>query len=282
MEPEFQTQFVTAGSLLYSVEHRPWLPPDARWLLSQSWNDLLFAHFAMDPLTLRRLVPEALTLDLYDGAAWLTVSTFCTSHVRPIGVPPLPGLSFFPQVRLRTYVSMESRAVGNRRGEVKSGVFHFSVDAANLSAVWLARLMFRMQYWHSSIQVSETTIQGHNVEERAIHFRSTRLHGPSAGNGPAVLDVIYAPEREPARARRGSLDEFLTERYCVYSRNRRKFYCTELHHQPWQLQRASVEIRANSIADPLGLSLPSKPDVCHFSRSLKMLAWAPERVRLSS
>ena len=49
MEPEFQTQFVTAGSLLYSVEHRPWLPPDAQWLFSQSWNDVLFAHFAVEP-----------------------------------------------------------------------------------------------------------------------------------------------------------------------------------------------------------------------------------------
>ncbi len=95
VEPEFQTQFVTAGSLLYSVEHRPWLPPDGHWLLSQSWDDLLFAHFAMDPPTLRRLVPDALTLDLYDGVAWLTISPFCTSHMRPSGVPPLPGISFF-------------------------------------------------------------------------------------------------------------------------------------------------------------------------------------------
>ena len=59
MEPEFQTQFVTAGSLLYSVEHRPWMPPDGQWLLSQSWDDLLLAHYAMAPATLRRLVPDA-------------------------------------------------------------------------------------------------------------------------------------------------------------------------------------------------------------------------------
>ena len=62
---------------------------------SQSWNDMLFAHFAVDPPTLRRLVPEALTLDLYDGVAWLTISPFCTSHLRPSGVPPLPGTVFF-------------------------------------------------------------------------------------------------------------------------------------------------------------------------------------------
>ena len=271
VEPEFQTKFVTAGSLLYSVEHRPWQPPDGQWLLSQSWDDLLFAHFAMDPPTLRRLVPDALTLDLYDGVAWLTISPFCTSHMRPSGIPPLPGISFFPQLNLRTYVTMQG----------KPGLFYFSADAANLSAVWSARVFFRMQYWHAAIQVSGATIQARNSQERTIHFRSSRLHGPAAVNGPAKFDVIYSPEGEPARARQGSLDEFLTERYCAYSWNRRKYYRTEVHHQPWPLQPAGVEIRANSIADPFGLALPPKPDVCHFCRSLKMLVWAPEAIRLS-
>jgi len=276
VEPEVQTQFVTAGSLLYSVEHRPWLPPDAQWLLSQSWNDLLFAHFAIDRRILRGLVPEALTLDLYDGVAWLTIAPFCVSHLRPSGVPSLPGLSFFPQLILRTYVTFED----------KPGLFYFSVDAANLSAVWLARVFFRMQYWHSAMHVSGATIQAQrdkaphdkapHDKERAIHFRSSRLHGPAANQGPASFEVVYAPEGEPERARRRTLDEFLTERYCIYSWNRRKYYRTEIHHQPWPLQPAAVEIRANTIADPIGVALPATPDVCHFSRSLKMLAWAPE------
>jgi len=271
VEPEFQTQFVTAGSLLYSVEHRPWLPPRSQWLLSQNWNDQLFAHFAMDPPTVRRLVPEALALDLYDGVAWLTISTLCTSHLRPSGIPPVPGVSFFPLVILRTYVTMQG----------KPGLFYLSVDAGNLSAVWLARIFFRMQYWHSAICISGATIRARNPKECGIHFSSSRLHGPAATEGPAKLDVIYSPEGDCEKARRGSLDEFLSERYCVYSWNRGKYYRTEVHHQPWVLQHASVEVRANSIATPFGLALSPKPSLCHFSRSLKMLAWAPESIRLS-
>jgi uncharacterized protein len=273
VEPEFQTQFVTAGSLLYSVEHRPWLPPDSQWLLSQSWNDVLFAHFAVAPATLRPLVPDALTLETYDGAAWLTISPFCTSNLRPSGVPPLPMLSFFPQVNVRTCVTRED----------KPGVFNFSVDAANLSAVWFARVFFRMQYWHSAIQVSGATLQARparNTGENTIRVRSRRLHGPAALSGPATFDVAYSPAGEAGRARPASLDEFLIERYCVYSYNRGKLYRTEVHHQPWPLQRAGVEIRANSLADPLGLALPLKPDLCHFSRCNKLLTWAPERIRL--
>ena len=186
VEPEFQTQFVTAGSLLYSVEHRPWLPPDSQWLLSQSWNDVLFAHFAIDPPTLRRLVPDALTLDLYDGAAWLTISPFCTSHVRPSGIPPLPGISFFPQVSLRTYVTMQG----------KPGLFYFSVDAANLSAVWFARVFFRMQYWHAAIQISGATIQARNPAEANDSLPLLSSAWPRRINGPAKFDVIYSPEGE--------------------------------------------------------------------------------------
>ena len=271
MELEIQTQYVTAGSLLYSVEHRLWMPPDSQWLFSQNWNDGLFTHFAIDPPTLRRLVPEALTLDLYDGVAWLTIAASCTSHLRPSGVPPLPGLSFFPQICARTYVTMQG----------KPGLYYFSVDAANLSAVWFARIFFRMQYWHSAIQVSGATIQARKPEEPSIRFRCSRLHGPAALNGAVKFDAVYSPVGEPERARRGSLDEFLTERYCLYSRNGLKFYRTELHHQPWPLQRAAVEIRCNSIAEPLGLALPTEPVLSHFCRSLKILTWAPESIRPS-
>ena len=274
VEPEFQTQFVTADSLLYSVEHRPWLPPDAQWLISQSWNDVLFAHFAMEPSTLRPLVPEALTLELYDGAAWLTISPFCTSHLRPSGVPPLPMLSFFPQVNVRTCV----------RRDDKPGIFNFSVDAANLSAVWFARVFFRMQYWHATIQMSGATMPARRARESGkdtIRFRGRRMHGPAALSGPATFEIAYYPEGLAERARPGSLDEFLTERYCVYSYNRGKLYRTELHHQPWPLQRVGVELQTNTLTEPLGLTLPLKPDLCHFSRCNKLLTWAPERVQLT-
>jgi len=270
VEAEIQTQFITAGSLLYSVDHRPWMPPDSPWLLSQNWNDLLFAHFAVDAPTLRQMVPDALTLDLYDRVGWVTIAAFCTSHLRPSGIPPLPGLSFFPQLTLRTYVTLQG----------KPGLLYLSVDAANLSAVWLARVFFRMQYWHASMQVSGATIQARKAEEKAIHLRSSRLHGPRGENGPAKLDVQYCPEGEARLAGRGSLEEFLTERYCVYSWNRRKIYRTEVHHQPWSLQGATVEIRDNTIGAPLGLTFPARPEFCHFSRSLKALIWAPESIRL--
>jgi hypothetical protein len=269
VEHDIQTQFVTAGSLLYEVDHRPWLPPDGQWLLSQSWNDVLLMHFAVEPALLRKLVPCGLTLELYDGRAWLTIAPFCASHVRPSGVPPMPGLSYFTQINLRTYVTTED----------KPGIYYLSADTTNLSAVWFARMFFRMQYWHASIQVSGATVKSRNPADAWIQFRASRLHGPTAADGAAKLQVACAPKGEVQRARAGSLDEFLTERYCVYSWFGRRCYRIEIHHQPWPLQAAHVELRVNTMAEALGLKLPAQPDLCHYSRSLKMLTWAPESLR---
>ncbi|MDR3764567.1 MAG: DUF2071 domain-containing protein [Acidobacteriota bacterium] len=268
MEHDVQTQFVTAGSLLYEVEHRPWLPPDGQWLLSQRWNDLLMMHFAVEPAALRRLVPDGLTLELYDGAAWLTVMAFATSHARPSGVPPLPGLSFFPQINLRTYVTAEE----------KPGGYYLSVDCGNLSAVWFARMFFRLEYWHASMQLTGATIRSQSNGNGGLHYRARRLHGPSAQGGPARLEVDYAPVGEVQHARQHSLDEFLSERYCIYSQRGRHYYRIEVHHQPWPLQRAEADLRINSMAEPLGLLLPEQPQICHFSRSIRLLNWAPERI----
>jgi len=270
MEPEFQTEFVTAGSLLYSVEHRPWLPPDSHWLVSQSWDNILLAHFALAPATLRPFVPDGFTLDLYDGVAWLTVSPFCATHVRPSGIPPLPGFSFFSQLNLRTYVTLEG----------KSGIFYLSVDVASLSAVWFARIFFRMQYWHAAIRFSRNNSGVDDSVARTMSFRASRLRGPAACKGPAEFEVMYRPEGDPEPVHRATLEEFLTERYCIYSWNRGKYYRTEVHHQPWSLQPASVELQANTLAEPFGFALPARPDLCYFSPSVKMLVWAPESIRL--
>ena len=268
MEHDVQTQFVTAGSLLYEVEHRPWPPPDAQWLLSQSWNDLLMMHFAVDPQALRQLVPPGLTLELYDGVAWLTVMAFSASHARPSGVPPLPGISFFSQINLRTYVSAED----------KPGVYYLSVDCGNLSAVWFARMFFRLQYWHSSIQVSGATLRPSKPNDGLIHLRARRQHGPATAGGPARLEVDYAPVGEVRPARQHTLDDFLAERYCVYSRRGQRYYRIEVHHQPWPLQRAEAAVKQNTLAEPMGLLLSAQPQLCHFSRSIKLLTWAPQRI----
>ena len=108
------------------TEHRPWPLPSGPWVMKQIWHDLVFAHWPVANDALRGLVPQGLTLDTWGGQSWVAVTPFRMSGVRAPGLPALPGLSRFPELNVRTYVTYGG----------KPGVYFFSLDAANLPAVW--------------------------------------------------------------------------------------------------------------------------------------------------
>ena len=273
MEQDVQTTYIGADSLLYATAHRPWPPPDGPWIMTQTWNDLAFLHYAVEPAALRALVPDVLTLDLYDGNAWLSITPFWMSNVRPPGVPPVPGLSKFGELNVRTYVTY--------RG--KQGIYFFSLDAGNLSAVWGARVFYRLPYWHAKINVEGDLAHGVGLRRAArpgrdIQYKLKRIHGPRAGDEMPEFRARYAPTGEPQEARPRSLYSFLCERYCLYAWNRGRLYRGEIHHLHWPLQPAEIEIEKNTMAVPTGLRLPAQPDIVQYSRTLKVLVWPPERM----
>jgi uncharacterized protein YqjF (DUF2071 family) len=264
VDSEIQTRFLGADSILFAKAHRPWPLPESQWLMTQTWNDLLFAHYAIEPRVMRTLVPEALTLDLYDGAAWISIVPFWIRNLRPPGLPSLPVISHFPELNVRTYVTYQ-----DKNGKTKPGVYFFSLDAGNLSAVWGARIFFRLPYWHAVMKIDG---------KDEIIYRSKRVHGPKADKGMPEFRGRYWATGLPRRATPGSLAEFLSERYCLYAWNRKKLYRSEIHHLPWPLQMAATEIEVNTMSEPLGLRLPLKPDFSQVSRSLKVLLWPPDRL----
>ncbi len=273
METDVRTEFIGADSLLYAVSHRPWPPPDAPWVMTQTWNDLAFLHYAIEPRVIRALVPDVLTLDIYSGNAFVSVTPFWMNHVRPPGMPSVPGFSSFGELNVRTYVSYEG----------KPGVFFFSLDVSNLSAVWAARVFYRLPYWHAEIKVGGQKATASALRREAsgfpeITYGLKRIHGPKAGDGMPEFRARYRPVAAAIEARPRSLHAFLAERYCLYAYNRQKLYRAEIHHLPWPLQQAEVEVEKNTMAVPVGLELPPEPDLCQFSRTLKVLVWGPERV----
>jgi len=229
----------------------------APWVMTQRWNDLLFMHYEVAAEKLRALVPEALTLDTYQQRGWLSISPFRMNHLRPPGIPSLPWVSQFSEVNVRTYVTYQGRP----------GMFFFSLDASHLSAVWGARIFYRLPYWQAAMKV-----KGPGGDR--LEFLSKRTHGPK----PAELRVCYGPAGSGFRSRPGSLDYFLTERYCLYTAGRKRLYRADIHHLPWVLEPATAAVELNTMAETLRLELPAQPDLLHFSRALKVLVWAPERL----
>lgn len=248
--------------LFQSIAHRPWLLPRRPWVMAQSWHDLLFAHWPIEPALLCPLIPAGLRLDTFDNRAWVGVVPFRMSGVRLRGTPALPWLSAFPELNVRTYVVAED----------KPGVWFFSLDAANALAVAIARAWFHLPYFRASMQCTESG--------GWIGYRSDRTH-PGAAN--ADFRVRYRPMGPAFQPRRDTLEHWLIERYCLYAKDASgRFLRGEIHHPPWFLQCAEAEISANTAALASGIPLPVSPPLLHFSRRQDMLAWSPRRIALTA
>lgn len=243
--------------VLSRADHRPYPLPDGPWALSMRWQDLLFMHWPLPAERLRRLVPPSLSLDTFDGSAWLGVVPFRMSGVRPRFVPEFPRLSGFPELNLRTYVSAGGRP----------GVWFFSLDAASRVAVRVARATFRLPYFDARMSC-----------ERSggwVRYRSVRTH---RGAPPAHFAARYRPAGQPP-GMPGDLERFLTERYCLYAADRRGVVRRgEVHHEMWPLRPAEAEVETLEMTAQIGVELPDARPLLHFSERLDVLAWLPRRI----
>ncbi len=243
------------------VDHRPWPLPRGRWSWSQSWCDLLFAHWPVPVAAVRPLVPAALAVQTFDGSAWVTVVPFRMVDVTRRPWPPVPGLSTFPELNVRVYVEAGG----------KPGVFFLSLDAANPLVVWFARTFFHVPYFQAQMELVP--------DGEGFHGRCRRRAGSSGATAPAQFEVRYRPVSAARAAQPGTLEYFLTERYCLYAHAPDgSLYRAEVHHKPWPLQQAEAEIMTNTIPAADGLPLAGPPALLHFARRIDVALWGSVRV----
>jgi len=249
--------------IVATVAHRPWPLPSGPWVMAQRWNTLLFAHWPVPVATMRALVPPALSLDVRDGSAWVSVTPFYLDGLRPHGGPPLPGISSFLELNVRTYVTLED----------KPGVYFFSLDASSTIAVRAARLLYRLPYQRASMRL-------HAEADGMIAYESRRQERAAP---PAVFRGRYRPAGALAHSTPGSLDHWLTERYCLYTVDwAQRVYRAEIHHLPWPLQPAELDIEANSMPLAAGITLPAVAPHLSYAERIEVAVWAPEQVKAAA
>jgi hypothetical protein len=221
----------------------------------QSWQRLLFAHWPLPARDLRASVPPELTLEEFDGSAWVALTPFMMRGVRPRGLPPLPGFSDFPEMNFRTYVR-----VGDR-----PGIYFFSLDAASRLAVAGARAFYRLPYRFADMSA--------DAEGDQVVYRSRRP------DGSAELIARYRPTGAPIHPAPGTLEHFLTERYALYVvLGDRTVIRGDIQHGRWDLQPAEAEIERNTVAAAESVPIPDRPPLLHYSALQDTLVWAPRRV----
>jgi hypothetical protein len=254
---------------LTETAHRPWPLPTGPWIMAQSWHDLLFAHWPIDAAHLRPLVPGALEIDKFQGDSWIGLVPFRMSGVRLRATPALPVLSAFPELNVRAYVTYDG----------KPGVWFFSLDAANAVAVSVARAWFHLPYFNARM-LCET-------RSTWIEYTSERTH---RGAAKAKLRMRYRPTGEIFHPQRGSLEHFLTERYCLYAADAKgQITRGEIQHAPWPLQHAEAEFRENTLiqaavgsgnSTPHLMSDPRHPNnpLLHFAQRQDVVVWHPRPI----
>jgi uncharacterized protein YqjF (DUF2071 family) len=228
--------------------------------MAMTWHDLMFAHWSVPADAVRMHIPRQLEIDTRDGQAWLGIVPFGMRGTRLRCTPSLSGISAFPETNVRTYVVAEG----------KPGVWFFSLDAASRLAVRAARAFFHLMYYDARMRL-EIDSQGW------VCYQTCRTH---RGAAPAELMARYRPMGEPYTAAPGSLDSWLTDRYCLYAADSRgRLFRGEIHHPPWPLQPAEAQWERNTMTAQLGLSLPDTPPLLHFAKRVDVVGWLLERVK---
>ena len=231
------------AQVLEETAHRPWPPPDEPWSQAQTRRDVLFSHWRVGLADLARLLPPGLPLDTHEGEAWLGIVPFRLANLRLRGLPPVPRLSF-EQLDIRAYVTRDDRP----------GIWLCSVDASNPLLVEAARRAHRLPAYRARISAE------------GARYEATR-DGLS-------FSAAYRPTSDAFTAEPGSLEHFLTERYCIYTADGGRLYRAELHHPPWRLQRAEATIESSTIAP---VALEGEPHVL-YAAAQDVLVWPLEEL----
>ena len=221
----------------------------------QRWHSLLFLHWPLPAETLRPLVPPELTLDLWEGVAYVGLIPFAIEQGRPAFAPARLALGFL-ETNVRTYVHLRGRG---------PGVYFFSLDAASRLAVAGARLGFGLPYYHARMRL--------RAHDGVVDYALRRVWGP-----PASLAVRYQVGEYVGPSASGTLEHFLLERYLLYAPRYGSLRSTQVHHRPYPVYRARVLHLRESLLAADGLPpAPGPPPLVHYASLVDVDIYAPRR-----
>jgi uncharacterized protein YqjF (DUF2071 family) len=222
-------------------------------VLSMRWADVLFAHWAVEPDTVSQRLPSSLSVDTFDGEAYLGVVGFEMQDIRPRGVPV--GLTF-PELNLRTYVERDG----------KPGIYFFNLDADDPLGVFVAQRLFRLPYYRARMSVTRS--------DDGVRLRSRR----AGADRPAVFDATYSAGGPLHTPEAGTLEHFLTERYRFYTTDEGgRLYFGDIQHRPWEVAEAAATIGENYLFAVNGFEAPTGEPRLHYSPGVDVRAGTLER-----
>ena len=245
-----------------TVRDEPYGPacahPVERAAMVHGWDELTFLHYSYPPAAVQALLPRGLTVETRQGKAWISLVPFFLR----VGLPRLssvPWFSRFAETNVRTYVRSEDGT---------SGIWFFSLDAARLGAVLVARATYRLPYFWSRMRTERS---GSSVRYEC------RRRWPGPRGATSVVEVEVGERFEPAEL--SELDHFLTARWALFSAPVAGLRHARASHDPWPLHRATVLRCDDELVTAAGLPDPVGPPLVHWSPSVEVRIGWPTRIR---
>jgi len=228
--------------------------PHGMPIMHQAWGKLLFMHWRIPESSLRPLIPERLTIDTFDGSAWIAVTPFTMWDIRafPPYLPSVPGLSRMHELNVRTYVHLDNFP----------GVWFFSLDANSSVAVLTARTFFRLPYFNAEMSLEQ--------EHETIIYSSRRTEDDAPA---AEFSATWRIGETLPLSRPDSLEFFLTERYCLYAAHKQKLYRCRIFHEPWALRKAELSSIDSTMVEAHGFATPIGEPLLCYAENVSVDVW---------
>jgi uncharacterized protein YqjF (DUF2071 family) len=230
------------SDILNTTAHRTYPLPDKPWKQYQQWHGNLLMHWKVPLSALVGQVPNGLTIDTFDGNAWVSIIAFSVKKLRPKFLPSWPPASDFHEVNFRTYVIRDGIP----------GIYFLSIEAGKLLPVLLARIFIGIPYIKSDISRSAGIYcaknRKRNLELKATYFAGDPLESSSA------------------------LDYWLTERHALFQENGNKLHRLDIHHKPWPLHKMDIGASVTGYLQASN-ALAAAPDLVHYAERLDVLVW---------
>lgn len=227
-------------------------------VMHQTWGKLLFMHWCVPVEVLRDKIPARLDIDAFEDEAWISITPFTMRNVRPVGVPPIPGLSAFHECNVRTYVHLDG----------VPGIWFFSLDASKMIPALAARYFYALNYLKARIDLCQVG--------RTINYSLEREQQP--GGATAKFEVSWDIGDSLPPVPPGSREFFLTERYCLYAAHESRLLRARIWHVPWTLRAARVNALRSTMIASQGMPEPQSEPLVAYSEELDVLVWLPEEV----
>ncbi|MED3662044.1 DUF2071 domain-containing protein [Ureibacillus sp. FSL K6-8385] len=230
------------------------LPRKVPWVMKQTWNDILLLHYPVKKERLEIYLPPNLSLDTFQGTGWMTIVPYLMKSAGIRGLPSIPMGKGMPGINVRTYV---------KAGE-KPGIYFLNLGIHQRFAAKLAKELFHLPYFSADLSFSK---KGKMIEVESRKF-------------PFSLSCQIRVQTSSFVMEKGSLGEWLLERYCFYTANPKgKLLRCDIFHDPWLLQDAEIIGLENHILRTFNIKPESSLPILHYSRQLHVHLWPPVSVK---